>query len=225
MSDTPNDRGGGETAPRELARVTLPQLYTVPPNTRAKNCDCRRRIWMLDVDGKVLPITCTETFIDTKQFGRVMVPGVKPPTATDAGLGFNHFIDCPNRRAHRKRDDTAHERADVAKAIALAEQWSHAHGLRCTGAPNLRETCGGFAVVVFLLDKRLFATPCSAHADAVLAALRFAGRMRDVKFFPVQAYLEDAEPERAAKFVERAKAVADRNVRDGFSVPRAGPLL
>jgi hypothetical protein len=149
MSDTPNDRGGGETAPRELARVTLPQLYTVPPN----------------------------------------------------------------------------ERADVAKAIALAEQWSHAHGLRCTGAPNLRETCGGFAVVVFLLDKRLFATPCSAHADAVLAALRFAGRMRDVKFFPVQAYLEDAEPERAAKFVERAKAVADRNVRDGFSVPRAGPLL
>jgi|SRR3954462_7319204 len=227
-----SDHEARNGAPRSPSVPKLPPYHVVPPGTPQTKCStCGRPLWKIKADsGSTIPVTCTIDSIETKT-GRVGVPGLVPPTATSSGMGINHFVDCPQRNEHRAGHSARTMPAAPAEpirtlteqqqAVANAEGWARQFGIRCTGAPNLPEQCGNDGLVVLLLSDKIFATPCAAHADVIVDAVKRAGRFRDLRYWPIDRYLRGPH---AQQFAEKAKRVRERNRVFGFTVPASGPL-
>jgi hypothetical protein len=166
----------------EHVGVRMPQLFVIPAGTKPARCGCGMWHYFVAVDGTTRSISISGAFHSKKAGREIAVPGCKPPTATSPGLGFDHHIDCVQREQYRRRGgSTARRTAETpderAGKVRAAEELARRFGIRCTGAPRVTD-CNGDAVVVFLLAKRLFATPCSVHADATQRAITDAARSR-----------------------------------------------
>jgi hypothetical protein len=234
------------------ALVNLPELIDIPAGAPSKECSCGARLWWVMHHDKRIPVACPP-FIVTKAIPRLDLP-TRAPTSREHGRGINHYIDCPDRKKFGKASaHDGHSPATAppstrpatsvlanvdapkpeppvdpeshAAKVRAAEALSEAHGLRCSGAPFLPEACNGFAVCVLKIDRKLFATPCVAHADTVTDAVIAAGRKRSLTVHAVDELLGDYGPSVAAKFVARAAQLRAMNHRNGFQVPSRGALV
>lgn len=227
--------------------MKLPELIDIPAGAPSKECSCGARVWWVIRNDKRIPVACPP-FIKTKAVPRLELPTAVPTSRTH-GVGINHKIDCPDSAKFRAQSaktngapvpvsdrpataalahvdappppDPGSIEARIRDAVALSEQ----HGLRCSGAPHIPERCGGFAVCVLRIGGKLFSTPCSAHADAITNEIVWAGRKRDLLANTVDAFLVDLGPKAAAVFLARAARLREINHRDGFKVPKRGPMV
>lgn len=213
--------------------IRMPELIPIPAGAASKVCTCGVRFWWTRHKGKPVAASCPAT-IETKSMGTLALP-TRAPTGTTAGVGIYHHIDCTNRKEFGTGGDAvarASEKAlgprpvmqsadtiadRIRQAEALAERWN----VRCTGAPQLTETCGGFAVIAFVLGDTLFAAPCSAHADAVYRALKF-DRRSDFTTHDLHEYLQDRGDAVAQRFYDRCALIRQHNAASGFRVPPRG---
>jgi hypothetical protein len=77
-----------------------PALVVIPPGTSSRECyRCPQLIYMVGKQPlKVAPMCVS------RATGRAYpTPDAKAPTATEPGLGFSHFIDCPGADEFRRR--------------------------------------------------------------------------------------------------------------------------
>lgn len=210
-----------------------PDLIPIPPGAASTVCSCGVTFWWARYKGKGVPVSCPET-LETKTMG-VLKLATRKPTPTTSGVGILHHIDCANRKTFGS-GAAAVERAatralgarpvpetadDVAARIRAAETCAEQYGVRCTGAPQLRETCDGFAVICFVLDGKLFAAPCSAHADPVHRALKL-DRRSDHTVHSLHEYLVDKGDAVAKRFAARCVLIREWNAGRGFTVPAKG---
>jgi hypothetical protein len=183
-----------------------------------------------------VPVACPSS-IETKTAGTLSLP-TRAPTSSVAGIGILHHIDCPNRKKFSGGGANATAKAatealgprpeppsddDLAARVRAAEALAEQYGVRCTGAPELRETCGGFAVISFVLDGKLFAAPCSAHADAVQRALKL-DRRSDYAAHALHEYLLDKGVVVAHRFAKRCELIRTWNADHRFKVPARGAV-
>jgi hypothetical protein len=198
--------------------VRLPTLHQIPFGANAKRCECGRVVYMVKVDGKYLPIS-TAPQLETKQ-GTINLRalGVVDPNVSTAGMGINHFIDCPKRQQFGKRAEPTDEA--VTRRIVVAAELAERFGVRCTGAPDVRD-CGGLAIVAFTLRGKLFAAPCSVHASKVQAALQ-QHAARESRAHDLAEFLRDRGDDVARKFAAKAAQVRTWVAANGFRVPTSG---
>jgi hypothetical protein len=241
-SESSESRESSESAtPRDMIR--MPEMIPIPAGAHSKLCACGVTLWWVRHKGKPIPVSCPET-LQTKTMGLLSIPS-RRPTGTAAGVGINHYINCANRKSYgpatapngaagaasveRAATDALGARPvppsadDVATRIRTAEALAERYGVRCTGAPDVREDCGGFAVVAFLLAGKLFAAPCSAHADRVHNALKF-DRRHEYEIHQLDEYVVDKGDDVAKRFAARCATIRDANTAHGFKVPARGPL-
>jgi hypothetical protein len=235
--------------------VRLPEYIPIPFDADHKRCECGTSFWWVRRGGKLLPVSCpvsVETKSGTVDLH--CQPPLNTRAMSRDGVGILHYIDCPDRKKFGKASaHDGHSPATAppstrpatsvlanvdapkpeppvdpeshAAKVRAAEALSEAHGLRCSGAPFLPEACNGFAVCVLKIDRKLFATPCVAHADTVTDAVIAAGRKRSLTVHAVDELLGDYGPSVAAKFVARAAQLRAMNHRNGFQVPSRGALV
>lgn len=184
----------------QLERVKLPELIVIPAGTKPARCGCGMDFYFAkNANGKTTAVSVAPTF-KTRDGKTVEMLGCRAPSDAVVGMGFDHHIDCSQREQYRKAGGklTSHLPAsdrvqppspeESARKIKAAETLSEQFKIRCTGGGSPDE-CNGFAVVVFLLGRRMLATPCSAHADHVVSVVGIAGRSRDLVVRPVNEFL------------------------------------
>lgn len=68
-----------------------PTFFDIPAGTPPSECrSCRQLVyWIRTALDRPMPVS-------------VDVDGAYDPTATEAGQGISHFVDCPNRDQHRR---------------------------------------------------------------------------------------------------------------------------
>lgn len=168
-----------------------------------------------------MPVVCPAT-LETKSAGVIALP-THAPGDVSAGVGIDHHINCPNKRKYDGRfaPHPAASNSDVAAKIRAAEACAERWNVRCTGAPGLvpGETCGGFAVIAFLVAGRLVAAPCAAHADGVQRALRI-DRRSDTRPHALHEFLVDRGDVVAGAFAKKCAGIREWNRDTGFVVPK-----
>lgn len=218
----------------DLEQVKLPPLIVIPAGSKPHQCGCKMWTYFAKHDGRTRIVSCgtlqtngDRTFYSRKTKRDIPVPGIGPPTATADGLGFDHHIDCAQSEQWRKPQPRApmeREPSDIVAKIAATEQLAQAWGIKCTGGPRVND-CNGDAVVAFLLGGKLFATPCSYHADRTKKAILDAGRGRDYTHHALEEFLLDKGARVAEQFAKKAAALRRWHTeRGGITVPPHGHL-
>jgi hypothetical protein len=74
-----------------------PLYFTIPASTTASACrSCGVRVfWISTAQGVKMPV---EVDAQHPNF-----PQCREPQPVEPGLGFSHFVTCPNANAHRKK--------------------------------------------------------------------------------------------------------------------------
>lgn len=205
---------------RETKLPVMPKLFVIPAGAKTKRCDCGRTLYMVREGGVHVPVTTPPSLTTTRGEIDLHALGVQPPGDGQPGLGINHFIDCPKRATYKRTQRRAAGGVDLDERIARAEAVAQQYGVRCTGAPHATD-CNGFAVVAFNLRGRLFATPCSVHADKVQRELRL-NAAREFTVHALDEFLIDRGERVARAFAEKAAHVKRWNADVGFRVPTRG---
>lgn len=210
----------------ERVGVRMPTLYTIPIGTKVALCGCGMYQYFVKHDGVTHSISISGKFYSKTARAEITVPGCKPPTATSPGLGFDHHIDCAQREQFRR---ARKDKREIARDVAAAEELARRFGVRCSGdtkpAVGDADACNGDAVVALNVVGKLFATPCSVHADRVQKAIRDAGRGRELTMHALEEFLVDRGPKIAEQFVAKAMHIREwHNARGGVVVPATGHL-
>jgi len=71
-----------------------PNWFAIPKGTAEARCrSCQQVVYWIETrSGKRMPVS-------------VKYPGAFPPSNREDGTGISHFVDCPNAKMHRRRDN------------------------------------------------------------------------------------------------------------------------